>query len=247
MCGVYRDMFEQSILAAESPQRRIQSVAASLTMQTLAVGTVLLIPLIYTSTIGTAQLLTATFLPMQPPPPPPPIETEIRRRPLSRRATNPFQVPTSIPPLTRVIEHIEEFTEIDPVVTGGSLPPGVPVIAVLPIAIAPPPPPLVTPSATASNKPLQMTSTLLSSKLVKKVVPIYPRLAMTARVSGVVKLMATVGRDGTVQHLDVVSGPALLIQAAVDAVRQWLYTPTVLNGQPVEVMAPIDVTFVLNQ
>ena len=74
----------------------------------------------------------------------------------------------------------------------------------------------------------------------------YPPLAKAMRVSGTVKLVGIIGRDGTVQDLRVVEGHPLLVKAAVEAVKQWRYRPTLLNGEPVEVTAPIDVRFVLN-
>ncbi|MCX6619691.1 MAG: energy transducer TonB, partial [Acidobacteria bacterium] len=82
--------------------------------------------------------------------------------------------------------------------------------------------------------------------ILRRVIPIYPVLAKQARVSGVVRLEGIIGRDGTVQQLRVISGHALLVKSAVDAVRQWLYRPTLLNGEPVEVISPIEVTFHLN-
>jgi protein TonB len=60
-------------------------------------------------------------------------------------------------------------------------------------------------------------------------------------------LQGIIGKDGSIQQLQVLSGPPLLINAALDAVRQWLYRPTLLNGEPVEVIAPIDVIFHLSQ
>ena len=83
--------------------------------------------------------------------------------------------------------------------------------------------------------------------LLKKVVPIYPSLARQARVSGTVQLIGVIAKDGTIQQLQVVGGHPLLVKAAVDAVRQWIYRPTLLNGQAVEVIAPIDVIFTLGQ
>jgi periplasmic protein TonB len=65
-------------------------------------------------------------------------------------------------------------------------------------------------------------------------------------VQGVVELMAVVGTDGRIHDLRLLSGNPLLAPAAIDAVRRWLYKPTYLNGDPVEVMAPITVTFKLN-
>jgi len=79
------------------------------------------------------------------------------------------------------------------------------------------------------------------------VTPVYPRIAIVARISGTVRLIGIVGKEGAVEQLQVVSGPPLLVQAAVDAVRQWVYRPTILGGKPVEVAAPIDVIFTLSQ
>jgi len=85
------------------------------------------------------------------------------------------------------------------------------------------------------------------SKIVTKVPPVYPQLAKQARVSGVIHLAAIIGKDGTVQELHSLGGPALLIQAAMDAVKQWVYAPTYLNGEPVTVETTIDINFTLNQ
>jgi len=86
-----------------------------------------------------------------------------------------------------------------------------------------------------------------ADKVVTKVQPMYPALAKSARVSGVVHLQALIAKDGTIQELHSLGGPALLIQAAMDAVRQWVYQPTLVDGQPVTVQTTIDVNFSLNQ
>jgi protein TonB len=75
--------------------------------------------------------------------------------------------------------------------------------------------------------------------------PTYPQLAVRARITGLVRLSAVIARDGTVQSLTVVSGHPLLAPAAMEAVRQWRYRPTKLNGEPVEVVTTIDVNFTL--
>jgi periplasmic protein TonB len=85
------------------------------------------------------------------------------------------------------------------------------------------------------------------AKLVKKVIPEYPALAKTARLSGVVHLLGVIAKDGTIQNLQLISGHPILAGAALAAVRQWVYQPTLLNGRPVEVIAPIDVNFTLGQ
>lgn len=86
-----------------------------------------------------------------------------------------------------------------------------------------------------------------AAKLVRQIIPQYPELAKRARISGTVRLVGIIGKDGSIQNLQLVSGPPLLVRAAIDAVRQWIYQPTLLNGQPVEVIAPIDVVFTLTQ
>ena len=84
---------------------------------------------------------------------------------------------------------------------------------------------------------------MLTSKLIRKVEPSYPELAKRARVQGVVFLKITVDEQGNVSSWTVIRGSALLNQAAIDAVRQWKYSPTLLNGEPVPVVATITVHF----
>ena len=96
-------------------------------------------------------------------------------------------------------------------------------------------------------QPIRVPSEIQAAKILKKVVPEYPPLARQARISGTVKLMGIIAKDGTVQKLQVLSGHPLLQKAALDAVSRWRYAPTILNGQPVEVIAPIDVIFTLTQ
>jgi protein TonB len=81
---------------------------------------------------------------------------------------------------------------------------------------------------------------------VHRVEPQYPPLARQARVSGTVQLEGIIAVDGHLRDLRIVSGHPLLVKAAYDAVKQWIYAPTTLNEQPVEVIAPITVTFRLN-
>ena len=85
-----------------------------------------------------------------------------------------------------------------------------------------------------------------AAKLVKRVNPVYPPLARQTRISGTVKFHVIIAKDGSVQQLEVLSGHPLLVQSAIDAVRQWKYQPTLLNGEPVEVDTTIDVIFALD-
>jgi TonB family protein len=86
-----------------------------------------------------------------------------------------------------------------------------------------------------------------STKLVSQARPTYPAAAKEQRIQGVVRLQAVIAKDGTVKSLDVISGDPALTQSALDAVRQWVYQPTLLNGEPVEVQTMIDVNYTLSQ
>ena len=94
---------------------------------------------------------------------------------------------------------------------------------------------------------IKVGANVQSVMIVSKTAPVYPALAKAAGVSGVVQLAAIIGKDGTIQELHSLSGPPLLIQAAMDAVKQWVYRPTLLNGQPVTVETTIDINFTLAQ
>jgi len=86
-----------------------------------------------------------------------------------------------------------------------------------------------------------------AANLIHKVTPLYPPEAKAARIQGVVRFNATIGKDGSVLDLQLISGHPLFVQPAQDAVKQWVYKPTLLNGDPVEVVTQIDVNFTLSQ
>ena len=86
---------------------------------------------------------------------------------------------------------------------------------------------------------------VMSKQLLTKVTPVYPPEAKAAKIQGKVVLRAVIGKDGHVKNLQVVSGPKELQQSALDAVRQWVYKPYLLNGNPVEVMTDINVIYTL--
>jgi periplasmic protein TonB len=236
-------MFEQSMLLPSAPGKKAGALAASLAAQSLAVGTLLLIPLLYTDRLPFVQLQLPTFLPPTPPPEPVKPQAAPHRRTVPR-IWNPLTAPTSIPPLNTQPEIIDDapapLTSID---TGAFLPPSLG--AIFSRVLPPPPPPQV--AEVTVSKPITATSDVQAAKLLRKVIPVYPRLAIAAHISGTVRLMGVVAKDGTVQQIRVVSGPALLVEAALDAVRQWVYRPTMLNNKPVEVIAPIDVIFTLSR
>ena len=97
-----------------------------------------------------------------------------------------------------------------------------------------------------ANK-VSVSSGVMAGNLVVKTMPQYPAISKAARIQGTVVLQATISRTGSIENLRVISGPPMLQQAAIDAVRTWRYKPYVLNGEPVEVETTINVVFNLGE
>ena len=131
---------------------------------------------------------------------------------------------------------------VDPFDDGLSAGPPLPPPAPPPAPPAPPAPP-DEPAA-----PVRRGGELMQSRLLHSVTPEYPRLAIITRTHGIVQIEAVITREGTIDpaRLRVISGHVLLVEAAVEAVKQWRYRPTLLNGEPVEVLTTITLNFTLN-
>jgi protein TonB len=97
----------------------------------------------------------------------------------------------------------------------------------------------------ATPQRIKVSAGVTQGLLIRKVQPNYPPLAKQARIQGAVVLQAVIGKDGTIQNLHAVSGHPMLMQSAIDAVRQWKYKPYFLNGEPVEVDTQVTVNFTL--
>jgi len=95
--------------------------------------------------------------------------------------------------------------------------------------------------------PMRVSSSVVAGLLLRKTLPVYPAIAKAARQEGTVVLQATISAAGTIENLRVVRGPAMLQQAALDAVKTWIYRPYLLNNQPIEVETTVDVVFVLTR
>jgi hypothetical protein len=100
--------------------------------------------------------------------------------------------------------------------------------------------------AADGTKRITIGGNVQQAKLVTQPKPVYPPLAKQAHISGIVHLSALIGKEGNVVNLAVISGHPLLIQSALDAVQQWVYQKTLLNGEPVEVITQIDVNYTLS-
>ena len=236
------------MLLENAAGKKTGALAASVTMQTAIVGVILLIPLIYNERLPFIQPAIPLNPPVLslPPMPEPTQSTETRHASvLHTGATRVFSLPTRVPTTSADAGPID--IDAPPLPLGDSpvgISAGIPIGPIAMHVEAAPRPVAIPKPASA---PVPVGGDVQAAKLIRKVVPGYPVLAKQARVSGTVRLIGIIARDGTIQRLQVVAGHPLLIPAAVDAVRQWVYRPTTLNGEIVEVVAPIDVIFTLSQ
>jgi protein TonB len=248
--GVYLGMFEQSLLTHPAGTRKTATFAASLTAQILVAGVLVVAPLFY------HDVLPAFRVPAYVPPltlwrPP---EAAIAAASTPARSSG-LAVPDGFRPV--IVLHSDYPQTSFAVIDYDTLAtPATSTISALPIGSSASLSQLEAPKAPAVQPevvtPIPATlvrvgGNVQSAKLTKQVVPIYPRPAVQMRISGTVQLLGIIAKDGTIQRLQVLSGHPLLRQAAIDAVSQWVYRPTILNGQPVEVEAPIDVIFNLSR
>jgi periplasmic protein TonB len=246
-------MFEQSLLLDHTAGKKTSAVAASFTAQTLLVGILIALPLLYSEHLPDVHL----FIPLSLPLPPPPVAPQHEQSAAwSSSSPNRFaEARIFRPNPTADLSAIPDvaLVEAPPSLTSGSdagVPGGTGAASVSSMFgrdSIPQVKPRIAEPAAKPEKPHQVGGDVQAAKIVKKVVPIYPPLARQARVSGTVQLIGVISRDGTIQQLQVVSGHPLLVRAALEAVRQWIYRPTLLNGQAVEVIAPIDVIFTISQ
>src|SRR5262250_2083504 len=240
-------MFEEMVVSSPKGKKTNKpwTVILSGVVQATLLTVLILIPLIYTEALPKASL--ATLLIAPPPPPPPPAATPIVKvKPqVHLMDAGKLVAPKAIPKEVKIIK--EEAETPDMMGAMGGVPGGVPggqmggVIGgvIGGVGSAPPPP---KPTQTR----IRQGGAVQAAMLVNRVQPQYPPLARQTRISGTVRLHAIISKDGSVQQLEVLSGHPLLVQAALDAVRQWKYRPTTLNGEPVEVDTTIDVIFSLN-
>jgi protein TonB len=243
-------MFEQSMLLDNGTGKRTSALAASLTLQVLLVAILIVIPLLYGDHLPTIRPWLSITIPLPLPLPQPVVEhaaaTVSRPSLVTPRVFRPNFAPQQIPLTSALLSD-----DPGPITMTGNAPaPGLstnlgeflgPVAAPAPV-VRPAVEPVKIP-----EKPLRVGGDVMQARLIRRVVPVYPEIARRARVSGTVRLVGVIAKDGTIQQLQVVSGNPLLVGSAVDAVRQWIYKPTLLNGVAVEVIAPIDVIFTLAQ
>jgi protein TonB len=212
----------------------------------------LLFPLIYSERLPIVRPWLALTMPLPPAQLPEPVRTATAShstRP-SLSQSRVFQAPIHI---NRLVDAGTVELEAPPAPCANCVAGGIgnppPSLGALDRLIVPPPPPVqrAVEQPQAPSRPVSVSGGVQEAKIIKRVIPTYPTLARQARVSGTVRLIGVISKDGTIQQLQIVSGHPLLVNAALDAVKQWIYRPTMLSGQAVEVIAPIDVIFTLSQ
>lgn len=241
-------MFTDSVLDSNWPNysRRGWSTLVSFAVQTGIMGSVLLLPLIYTS--GLPPFTLGASLPVTAPSPAPFRAAHVRGG--NSSGTNqhavalmvaPHTIPRTIEPGNEVaVPAAPDFRGVgisgggDDLASGNGVDHGFDLG--LDVVVPPPAPPVVRPPR---------VSRIMEGNLIYRVQPDYPSLAKLARIQGAVKLRAVISKQGTIENLEAVGGPPMLMKAAIDAVQQWRYRPYLLNGEPVEVDTEVIVNFVL--
>jgi len=246
------DLFKDSLLESKSSlnRRRGWATVLSLAIQGVLMGILVLVPLIYTEALPRQQLMTLLVAPPPPPPPPPPAAPEVAKvvRIETEMVGGQLRTPTRIPSKIAMIREEQPPPAASSGGVIGGVPGGIPggqlggviggIIGSASNISVPVSKPVVT--------RVRVSQGVSVGYLINKVDPTYPRMARDARVQGQVLLTAIIARDGAIQDLHVLSGHPLLIQAALDAVKQWRYKPYLLNGEPVEVETTVTVNFILS-
>ena len=227
-------MFQETLVESIPGLRRRKRwpMAVALSLQIIAACVLVVVPLLSTGVIPVATSV-PLFAPLAP------VRVEAATRP-SSGGGGPGRSDTVYTPAAGHTIHIPipgddpRTDDVDPTKIGtgsGPVGPSLNIPNAVPIKPVP-----------AEHKP-KPVSVLSEAVLVKRVVPAYPPIAIRTAVQGDVKLVARIGRDGKLENLTLISGHPLLVEAALNAVKQWEYRPYVLNGETVEVETYITVSF----
>lgn len=239
---LFEDLIESDRVAHRTQQSK--TLPVSLLLHTIAAALIVVVPLLSADQLpDPASAVKAFFVepmaaPAPPPPPPPPAPRpanvpKVAPKPI---VENTFVAPVEVPAEIVPEESIDMGVEGGVGGVEGGVPGGVVggIVGGLPDA---PPPPV---------QAVRVGGQIKEPKKLKNVNPSYPDIAKQARVQGVVILECTISPQGKVTDVKVLRGIPLLDQAAVDAVKQWVYTPTLLNGVPVPVIMTVTVNFKLS-
>ncbi len=243
-------MFDQTFVEGQQKTKKPYTIVLSLVVQISTIGILMLMPLVYTESLPNAQLKSMLMAPPPPPAPPPRPPIKIATRAVLKQLNAhtllaPRVIPKTVNPVVQTAApDVSVFgsTGVGSDSSGG-------ITGILGAAATTDAPPLAAPPAKSkpANGPLRVGGFVAEANIIHKVQPVYPPLARSARIQGGVEFTAVISKDGVIQNLQLVHGHPLLVNAARDAVLQWRYRPTLLNGQPVEVLTTITVNFMLSQ
>ena len=213
--------------------RKWYTVPVSLVTHSAIVVALVAIPLLANDVLPKPWQKIEVVIPIAPipPQPPPPIKRSDDVPPPIANAI-PVDAPTGIAP--EPVRPDPGWRETDtPGVVWGNIE--------TPDSLVAPPPESV------EQAPIRVGGAIRQPQKIREVAPVYPAIAQAACVQGIVIIEATIGADGHVVNARILRSVPLLDEAALDAVRQWQYTPTLLNGVPVPVIMTVTVQFTLTK
>ena len=228
---MFRDVTDPSIHVGN---RQWHTLPISILAHILVIALLIVVPLMAGDVLPTPRSLTASFVAPPPPPAPPPpapARTDVAK-PIVEADSNaaPVVAPETI--------QRESWIVTEPEANASSVIGVIGSVGPIVVDTAPPPMP-------ASTEPVRVGGKILPPRKIKDVTPAYSPIAQSARVQGIVILEATIGVDGRVEQLRVLRSIPLLDASAIEAVKQWQYMPTLLNGVPVPVIMTVTVNFTL--
>ncbi len=235
-------------------KKRLVSFVTSIVAHAAVLVMCLMLPLLFFSVLPEGEILTFLMADPHPPaaplPPIPPAHItrqHLQMAPPIRGLIRPPAIPRTIPPPAEEVE--PPYVALGDVGNAALLQNGLgglgPKSALSDTLGGRATPPLPPPPPRTPRHPIRVGGDVQQSKLVYRVDPVYPQIAKLARQSGSVILEVNVDEEGNVREVKVLSGNPLLNEAAVSAVMQWKYSPTLLNGEPVPVTATVTVVFAL--
>jgi len=236
--NMFRDIIEPSMRVRS---RKAYVLPLSIVTHVLVVAILLLVPLVAPDALPmpTAALMAfvSRDVTLPPPPPPAPRQPDDANKPVID--VNPEAAPLEPPSAITPESMVDPAPALVGTVEGAGILPG----GIAEDLIPPPPPPPPPPSA--PDAPLRVGGNIRPPTKIKDVRPVYSTIAQAARVEGIVIIETTIGPTGRVLDAKVIRSIPLLDDAALEAVRQWEFTPTLLNGSPVPVVLTVTVKFTL--
>jgi periplasmic protein TonB len=239
-------MFDQTFVDTGQKTSKLRTLAGSFLLQSLILGAGILVPLIYTETLPEAQLKGLFVGPPPPATPTPKAPAAVRARAVTPRAFSLWKLvaPKVIPQRVNNVDTIDPAPDIG--VPGSTGPADAAINPLLSMTPNPQPPAAAIPAKPdKSSGPVRIGGVVAQANLIHNVQPVYPAAAKMAHIQGVVEFAAVINKEGVVEKLQLLSGHPLLVQAARNAILQWRYRPTLLNGQPVQVATTITIRFTL--